>query len=112
MSLGPGATDVPDLVPARRVNEFTYCALLDPVRLRRVHATMKAYGFALQYSVFICDLAFVEKINLCSDLGGIIHVDHDSVALVQLGDPSRRGESCFDFMGLHPVLPRSGPTIV
>lgn len=73
---------------------------------------MKAYASLSQYSVFICDLDFVEKINLRSDLGGIIHVDHDSVALVQLGGPSRRGESCFEFMGLHPVLPRSGPTIV
>lgn len=68
MSLGPGTADVPDLVPARMVNEFTYYPRLfflngsrlasptttkrlkvarrNPVRLRRVHATMKAYGFA------------------------------------------------------------------
>jgi CRISPR-associated protein Cas2 len=60
----------------------------DPVRLRRVHATMRGYGFALQYSVFICDLDFVEKVGLRVDLGDIINAGCDSVALVRLGDPA------------------------
>lgn len=84
----------------------------DQLRLRQVHATMKGYGFALQYSVFICDLDFVEKIGLRMDLGGIIHSGLDSVAIVNLGAPARRGESCFEFMGVHPTLPATGPTIV
>lgn len=86
--------------------------ICDPVRLRRVHATMKGYGFALQYSVFICDLDFVEKISLRGNLGAIIHAGQDRVALVHLGDPAQRGVACFEFMGVHPTLPRSGPTIV
>lgn len=73
---------------------------------------MRGYGFALQYSVFICDLDFVEKVGLRVDLGDIINAGCDSVALVRLGDPAQRGESCFEFMGVHPELPRSGPTIV
>lgn len=86
--------------------------IADPTRLRRVHGTMKAYGWSLQYSVFICDLDFMEKIKLRSDLGSIIHSGQDRVALVHLGEPARRGETCFEFMGIQPTLPRGGPRIM
>ncbi len=39
-------------------------------RLRQVHKTMKAYGWAMQYSVFICDLDFIELVEMRTDLGG------------------------------------------
>lgn len=84
----------------------------DPVRLRRVHGTVKGFGFSLQYSVFVCDLDFMERINLRNALDDIIHASQDRTAFVHLGDPARRGESCFEFMGVHPTLARSGPTIV
>ncbi len=82
----------------------------DPVRLRRVHGVAKRYGYALQYSVFICDLGEQNLIHLKWDMGEVIHDDEDEVAIIDLGDA--RDTSRFEFLGRHPVLPRQGPTII
>ncbi len=84
----------------------------DPKRLRKVHSTMKAFGYALQYSVFICDLDRSEKLRLREALDKVIHHTADSVVLVDLGDPHVRGVECFEFMAQVPLLPRSGARIV
>ena len=81
-------------------------------RLRKVHKTMKGYGWPLQYSVFICDLDRIELLALRTDLGEIIHHAADSIAIVDLGDPTQRGSECFQFMGVGTRLPTSGPVIV
>jgi CRISPR-associated protein Cas2 len=74
-----------------------------------VHAKVKAFGYALQYSVFICDLDAVELTRLKWDLGGIIAHREDRVAIIDLGDADVRR---FQFLGVHPRMPRAGPTIV
>ncbi len=85
----------------------------DENRLRKVHGVVKGYGYSLQYSVFLCDLSEVEKLMLKSDLGNVIQHREDRVAIVDLGDAQSRGMACFEFMGVHPVLPTpGGPTIV
>lgn len=81
-------------------------------RLRRVHKTMKGYGWSLQYSVFICDLDRIELLSMRSDLGNIIHHGLDSIAIVDLGSPNERGSDCFQFMGAPTRLPTSGPVII
>lgn len=81
-------------------------------RLRQVHRTMKGYGWAMQYSVFICDLDGMELTSMKVDLARLIHHTLDSVAIVDLGEPQNRGQQCFAFMGAIPVLPRSGPVIL
>jgi CRISPR-associated protein Cas2 len=81
-------------------------------RLRRVHKTMKAYGWAMQYSVFICDLDSMELLAMKTDLGAIINHSIDSVAMIDLGDPKERGVQCFSFMGFAPALPSSGPVVL
>ena len=84
----------------------------DDARLRRVHKTVKAYGWPMQYSVFICDLDPLELLALRMEIGPIIHHGVDSVALIDLGDPEERGVQCFSFMGAAPTRPVSGPTIL
>lgn len=84
----------------------------EPKRLRDVHKTMKSFGYALQYSVFICDLDGSEKIHLRQALGEVIHHVLDSVILVDLGDAKVRGVECFEFMGTVHGLPRQGPRIL
>lgn len=42
--------------------------IADEVRLRRVHALVVARGDQLQYSVYLCDLTFREKLDLQHDL--------------------------------------------
>jgi CRISPR-associated protein Cas2 len=84
----------------------------DSKRLRDVHHLVKGFGFAMQYSVFVCDLDAIEMIDLRRELGEVIHHREDSIAFVDLGAPEQRGVECFSFMGARPSLPMSGPLIV
>lgn len=73
---------------------------------------LKGYGFALQYSVFLCDLDATEKTGLFEDLQSVLHLRFDSVVLVDLGDVRRIAARRFEFMGVRPALPSSDATIV
>lgn len=84
----------------------------DEKRLRQVHKTMKGFGWAMQYSVFICDLDSMEMTSMKMALGGVIHHGADSIAVIDLGPPADRGQRCFQFMGIAPQLPTSGPVII
>jgi CRISPR-associated protein Cas2 len=81
-------------------------------RLRRVHKTLKAYGWPMQYSVFLCDLDGIELMSMRMDLGALIQHREDSIAIVDLGEPAERGVQCFSFMGIAPDLPKVGPVIL
>lgn len=82
----------------------------DDRRLRAVHSCVKGFGYALQYSVFICDLDKSELISLKWSLGDLIAHDEDKVAIVVLGDASDANR--FEFLGVRPMLPSQGPTIL
>ena len=84
----------------------------DPKRLRAVHRTAKAYGWAMQYSVFVCDLDKVELMGLKVALGEIIDHSDDCIGFIDVGLPNQRGRALFSFMGVAPDLPRSGPVII
>ena len=84
----------------------------DPVRLRRVHKKMKSFGWAMQYSVFVCDLSAVELFALRAEVGAIINHDVDAVALIDCGDPVDRGRAAFSFLGPIPDLPSSGAVVL
>ncbi len=81
-------------------------------RLREVFTAMKGFGEHLQYSVFLCYLDGVEKAGMMLRLTGLIKHSEDSVAIVDLGEASRRGRVCVEFLGPHPPLPEGGPLIV
>ena len=81
----------------------------DDARLRRVHTVAKAYGYPLQYSVFICDLDRAEMAGLKWQLGDEINHAEDRVVIIDLGDADLRR---FQFMGVRPMEFPSGPTIV
>lgn len=83
-------------------------------RLRAIHAIAKSFGYPLQYSVFICDLDPREKYMLKSDLTETMDFRVDSVIMIDLGDPSTRGQDCFEFLGYgnRDDLPGSGPVIL
>jgi len=84
----------------------------DEMRLRRVHKTVKGFGWAMQYSVFICDLDTVELLDLKHALAEIVNHRVDSVAFIDLGEPHERGRRCFSFMGAAEPLPTSGPLVI
>lgn len=84
----------------------------EPKRLRHVHEAMKGFGYPLQYSVFVCDLDNQEKLAMRLTVGAVIHHGMDSIAIIDLGETDVRGVERFEFMGVPPALPRSGPRIV
>ena len=59
--------------------------ICDPKRLRRVFKTMRGFGDALQYSVFLCDLSPSERILLLEKLSPVLNHREDQVMLVNLG---------------------------
>lgn len=84
----------------------------DDVRLRRVHDIVRSHGERLQYSVFLCDLTPIEKLNLRSALREVVNQHADSVVFIDLGEPDRPGSAAIEFMGTSLPLPTDGPTIV
>ena len=99
-------------VAAGRTRYIVSYDISDPKRLRRVHKSVRDFGWPMQYSVFICDLDSVELLMLKQEIGSIINHSEDSVAFVNLGPPQHRGRECFYFMGARAPLPESGPAIV
>lgn len=71
----------------------------DPKRLRAVHKLLKANGYPVQYSVFVCDLNRSERIAFRWDVGEVIDHGEDSVVLVDLGETGPAGER-FDCVGV------------
>jgi CRISPR-associated protein Cas2 len=84
----------------------------DDARLRRVHDIVRSHGDRLQYSVFLCDLTSIEKLDLKSALREELNQHLDSVVFIDLGEPDRPGSAAIEFMGTSLPIPTSGPTIV
>ncbi len=59
--------------------------IADPVRLRKVHKTMKGFGDPLQFSVFRCELSDINRIRMKAALSDIIHTTEDQVLVFRLG---------------------------
>lgn len=73
--------------------------ICDPKRLRRVFKTMRGFGDALQYSVFLCDLSPSEKIILLEKLTPIINHREDQVMLVNLGPADGQSDERIETLG-------------
>lgn len=95
----------------RRRYLLTY-DIREPRRLRRVHRVAKDFGYALQYSVFLCDLDARGRIQLLAALGGEIHSRIDSVSLFDLGESDGRGVECVEHLGQRQEMPTSGGTAI
>ncbi len=84
----------------------------DPKRLRLVHKTVRGFGEAMQYSVFVCDLSDHEKVLLRGAVAEIIHADEDRVMIVHLGPADGRGAQCFEILGRQHAAEDPGAVIV
>jgi len=81
--------------------------ICDAKRLRRVFKTMRGYGDALQYSVFLCDLTRQERTLRIEALAREFQAAEDRCFVVDLG-PARSGASDrIEFFGQRPD---AGPT--
>jgi len=90
---------------AERTRYLLAYDIRDKRRLRRVHQVAKAWGYPLQYSVFICDLTRSELLMMKNDLSGEMSVVQDSVGIFDLGPPDGRGVKCVEFIGESRDLP-------
>lgn len=86
--------------------------ICDDVRLRQVHDIVRSHGDRLQYSVFLCDLTAIERIELKSALREVVNQQIDSVVFIDLGEPDRPSAATIDFLGKSSPLPGSGAVIV
>ena len=57
----------------------------DDHRLRRTAKVAEAWGYRIQYSVFVCDLNDVERAKLERGLSDVLDVTIDRAFLVDLG---------------------------
>ena len=71
----------------------------DKRRLRKVFQTSRGFGAHAQYSVFLCDLSPVRKVELIGLLGEIINHKEDQVLLIDLGPADGRAERCIEAVG-------------
>lgn len=51
----------------------------DPKRLRRVHRTIRDWGFPIQFSVFEVELTIQERTGLVEALEGLIEASEDKI---------------------------------
>ena len=80
----------------------------DGRRLRKVFNTMRSYGSRFQYSVFLCDLSRSELLSLRWDLKDRMNEADDSIAIVDLGEPSSSAmNDMFEFLGSRREFPPS-----
>ena len=86
--------------------------IADQYRLRKVHAYVKGQGDPLQYSVFVCDLNPIEKVDLMFRLRQLINEGADRVAIIDLGEVGSTRATPIEFLGRKHRLPQLGPVIV
>ncbi len=90
---------------AGRTRHLLAYDIRDPRRLRRVHKVAKEFGYALQYSVFVCDLTMVELLALKTRLIAEANLSVDSIGFFDLGPAAGRGVECIEFLGQEPSPP-------
>lgn len=80
----------------------------DDKRLRKAARVAEAFGYRLQYSVFLCDLNDVERVRLEGDLRRTLDLSADSVMLVDLGPAGTSSERRFRWLGNRRLSYHSG----
>lgn len=84
--------------------------IFDPKRLRKVIKVMDSYGERLQYSVFLCDLSGMERMNWEHDIRAVLNLAEDSVVRIDLG--ALGASAPISIIGTSRRVPSSGTTIV
>ncbi len=85
--------------------------IADPRRLRDVHKVVVDFGDQLQYSVYLCDLTPLERVDLRSKLRTVMHRDEDCISIFDLGPPAGSVWSRVEHLGRAPDLPDDGHAV-
>lgn len=81
-------------------------------RLQRIHKTMRGFGEAMQYSVFLCELSDHERVLMKAAVCEIMNMEQDRVLIVDLGPADGRGSACLEVLGRQEPPQESGAVIV
>ena len=71
----------------------------DDARLRLVHRIMRGFGDRLQYSVFVCDLSPMEKVQLLARISAAINPQMDRIVIAHLGSSQADTGRQLEFLG-------------
>lgn len=80
----------------------------DEKRLRRAAKVALAYGYRLQYSVYICDLSDIERTNLERALRRVLNLHEDAAVLVDLGVPGPSSDRRLHWLSTPSKLAETG----
>jgi len=94
----------------RQVYLVTY-DIADDTRRNLVFKILRGFGDHLQFSVFRCELAPIERIRLRTRLQDAIHNDDDQVLFADLGPSEGRGLRAMTSLG-RPYSPPDRRAIV
>jgi CRISPR-associated protein Cas2 len=86
--------------------------IADPIRWKAIFRIMKAYGDAIQLSVFRCVLTAEAHVRLLADLTDQIQPSEDKVLIADLGPLDGRAESAIEILGKPIVDVLRGPIIL
>ncbi|MCA9579140.1 MAG: CRISPR-associated endonuclease Cas2 [Myxococcales bacterium] len=86
--------------------------ICEPGRLRKVHALLRGYGDAVQYSVFLCELSKRERVELQDKLEQRIHHREDQVLFVDVGPVAGRGALAISSLGRATPRSERGPVVL
>lgn len=71
----------------------------DPKRLRKVFKLLYGYGEHVQFSVFRCELAATDRLQLMAKLKRLIHHEQDQVLFINMGPAQGRGAKAILALG-------------
>ncbi len=84
----------------------------DDRRLRKAARVAEAFGYRLQYSVFLCDLNDVGRVRFERDLRSVLDLAVDSVMFVDLGPADTASARRFRWLGSRKDTYDSGSAII
>jgi CRISPR-associated protein Cas2 len=84
----------------------------DDKRLRRTIKVAEAWGYRIQYSVFVCDLSDVERAGLERDLRRVLHLEVDRAVLIDLGPPGASSARRLRWVSAPVPLPVTGQATI
>jgi len=76
-------------------------------RLCRVHKAMLGFGEPVHYSVFICHLAPLGRVEMVAALTDLIEADADRIMIIDMGPSDGRVMERIIFLGVHDQKDRT-----
>ena len=81
-------------------------------RLSRVHRAMLGFGEPVHYSVFICHLTELGRVELVSGLSDLIDAERDRVMIIDMGPADGKAKERIIFLGEHEKGSEPGGKVI